>query len=1304
MLGALADSGSPARNPLKSCIMEYSRFTLDPMAENVRKHEVAFCAEVSKWADRLFEARSELPFGSSDIESFGRGTHKRQDFRVYGRSEGGRGPLVLCGEVKLPGNPQGRSPFDPIVMLDAFNKATAENCRYFFTWNVEHLALFDRSLWDRETMHERCIGEWKLGLSLDSSRDVARPEVEAKIRDEFLPRFFADFAEIKLGRRASFTELPSDLYISILESHLAGPMGPVRQTRDFLALSADASTTFDARLRHWMAAEQQWNFDRTDPESWRETVDRAARSMVYVLSNRILFYQAVRLRYSLPELKFPRAAKTPERALNYLRKRFQDAVDMTGDYEPVFFPEEKEWAALMALSGTDAVESWDKVITAIDRFNFKEIPTDILGHTFQKLISPEERHKFGQHYTSEDIVDVINAFCIRKPRANVLDPACGSGSFLVRAWYRKYFLDKTLENHELLEGLYGCDVNAFPAHLTTLNLAARNITNQENYPRVVRKNFFAVDPQKPFCEIPDVYRDHRGRRRRKEILLPELDAVVGNPPYVRYQDIPKAADKGVLPTETKEHYREVAERDWPGLKLSGQSDLHVYFWPGATRYLSEGAWFGFLTSSSWLDARYGFPLQRWALLNFRIRAIIESVDEPWFEDARIKTAVIIMQRCGDETLRDKNTVHFVRLLCPLAEILGRRDDEGQRQQAAEHLRDLILRAKTDVRNDQFRILCRKQSELWSEGQSVAQTFAKQRELSAIVREQADDGSTDASDDLEREEELRQGHERLIAADYGGGKWGRYLRAPEFYFDVMRKYADKFVRIGDIAAIKYGILSGCDGFFMPKNVSARILHEHESEIAWQALPLMVRVKRKDVENGKIVIVECGDGTLHPIEADFVKPEIHSLMQVDRPIVTPEQLEKVVLWVDQPLSKLKGTLVHRYITWGSKQTFQSKKSKSVPIPERPGCAGRSPWYDLTGLRPGVGFWPMAQQYRHIIPANPSSLACNHNLFDIHSLMGDTLATKALMPILNSSLVALIKTFYGRYAGTEGNLKTEIVDVVMIEVPDPRKVTKNILRRLEDAFERMQARRVTHLVEQQLLDCHTADEVREAARMPLHLPAELEQGDRRQLDDAVFELLGVVDGDERSALIDRLYRELAIHFRAVRIVEVQKMEQRRQGGASRDVSAQDLAKDAWNELEDDLRISLASWLAEYPARAEAIDIPDGAARLPDASHFFEANTVFFGSKPAVSIGCDSREQAELIYAVAAAGLRGAVLVPVAPDACHELASELSARLSTIKERLQTLAESRAGSDRMRAQVFDLMYRWFVHGKRSDLGPSVQ
>ena len=80
------------------------------------------------------------------------------------------------------------------------------------------------------------------------------------------------------------------------------------------------------------------------------------------------------------------------------------------------------------------------VLKNLRPFNFKAIRSDILGAIFQRLIAPEERHKFGQFYTHEDIVDVVNAFCVRKGSDAVLDPACGSGSFLVRAYHRKAWL------------------------------------------------------------------------------------------------------------------------------------------------------------------------------------------------------------------------------------------------------------------------------------------------------------------------------------------------------------------------------------------------------------------------------------------------------------------------------------------------------------------------------------------------------------------------------------------------------------------------------------------------------------------------------------------------------------------------------------------------------------------------------------------------------------------------------------------------------------------------------------------------
>jgi hypothetical protein len=1263
-----------------------------------RQHETSFCSDVSKWSDKIFAAHPELPFGSSEIEGYGRGSLKRQDFRVYERKEGGRGRLVLCGEVKLPGSAQGRSPFDPRLMEDAYNKATRENCQYFFTWNVEHLALFDRSRWDAPSMHERCVWECKLELELNKPEDITIPAVRIKLEEEFLPRFFEGFAELWLGRRKDFGLPPSDFYVTVLESHLTGPRGPVRELRDYLDSQSVRKAGFKAHLWSWMAQEQQWNVDPSNPKSWREAIDRAARSMAYVLSNRILFYQAVRSRpgCELPQLKFPRAAKTPEKAFAYLRERFADAVDVTGDYEPVFFPHAKEWAATLALSGANSIEAWDKFIHAVDRFNFKEIPADILGHFFQRLISKEERHKFGQFYTDENIVDVINAFCIRKAEAVTLDPACGSGTFLVRAYYRKLHLDRRMSNQELLAGLFGCDINPFPAHLTTLNLAARNITIEENYPRVARRNFFRVAPDKPFCEIPGVFRDRRGKREVERVALPTLNAIVGNPPYVRHEDIPKEKDRGVIRDQTKEYVYETVEQDWPGIQLSRQSDLHVYFWPHACRFLAQDGWFGFLTSSSWLDVRYGFPLQRWALLNFRIVAIIESVDEPWFEDARVKTAVTILQRCENEETRNENLVKFVRLNRPLGEILGERVDESQRQEAAEEFRDLILKTKADKSTEQLRIMVKRQGDLWQEGVSIGEMFAKHNTLEVAET----NGGPDEENDGAREETNSNGELSLGErhGGYGGGKWGRYLRAPDFYFEIMREFGSRFTRLGEVATIKFGIKSGCDAFFMPRNVSARLLNGNQSEMEWRLLPLMRRCKREEVASGDVVIVECGDRTLHPLEAKYVRPEVHSLMEVDRPVVTREQLDRVVLWVGQGLHELRGTYAWHYVDWGRKQTFASKKSQAVPVPHRSTCAGRERWYDVTGLEPGIGFWPMAQQYRHIIPANPEQLPCNHNLFDIHLLSGSGVVADALMPILNSTLVALFKTFYGRYAGTEGNLKTEVIDVMMMEIPDPRVSAGGLVRRMECALASMQGRRVTHLVEGAFMDCHTAAEVREAEKLSLTLPAELQQADRRQLDDAVFELLGVTDARRRQSLIDRLYREVALHFRAIRIVEVQKMEQRRQGTGQDDVSQLQIATDAGNDLEPDLGKPVSGWLDDR-TQTKRVVLPEGEVRLPAAENMFESTTLYFGKNPPEYLVCSSRAEAELLAAIARTGLRGSVPVPDTEEKCRKLLPEFEAHLAHAKKRFAELAAERAGTEKMRQGIENILWHWFVHGYPQEL-----
>lgn len=734
---------------------------------------------------------------------------------------------------------------------------------------------------------------------------------------------------------------------------------------------------------------------------------------------------------------------------------------------------------------------------------------------------------------------------------------------------------------------------------------------------------------------------------------------------------------------------------WPDLKLSGRSDLHCYFWPAATRLLKPDGYFGFLTSSSWLDVEYGFALQGWILRHFRIVAIMESAAEPWFEHARIKTCITILQRCEDESKRLRNPVRFVRFNRRLADIIGipPAQDEKARQASVERLRKRILETESDYQDQNIRIIVKSQKELWDAGVRAAAmlTGSEERESSLDSEEEQipDDEGGLSHSSSDRRNPIEFG------GTYRAGKWGRYLRAPDFYFEIMRRFGDKFVPLGEIADIRFGVKSGCDAFFMPRDITTKMFRDHPSDRSFRQHS--GGAARKDVESGKLKIIEAGDGSIHPIEAEYLAPEVHSLMMVDRPVVRAKDLDRVVLLVGEPLGKLKNEVpwVYRYLLYGSRQTFASGKSKPVPVPKRSTCAARDPWYDLTGLvRPGIAFWPMAQKYRHIVPINPERLICNNNLFDLSAPKLNQQEQKVLCGILNSTIVGLFKAFYGRFAGTGTTLKTEVVDVGFIEIPDPRKASTSIARKIQAAFESIKRRQTSHMLEDQLLDCHSSLQAAKIAEGPIQFAKELQQSDRISLDDAVFELLGVDNADDRAALVADLYNSTAVYFREGRVVELQAMENRAKT-SPRDLNNADLASDIWDALELGDMTPLKEWLAKQPEADSDTTIPDERPAFLPENPLFELKVVSFGKDGKISREYQSRAQAELVYRLAKLGLSGGVRLPSDRESSLRLRERLGSRMGGFHARAKELVSSRTADEHKQTQILELLEHWFVFGR---------
>ena len=185
---------------------------------DARTYEVTFCSRVSKWADTLFSENPSWNLVRSEIEESKGINRKRSDLRFYGK----KNRLVLAGEVKLPGTPEGRNAYNSDLIGDAFHKASSIGAEFFFTWNVNKLVLFDSKKWDVPMM-ERRVREFDLGIDLEKPEDISRPEIETRIQ-KFLAEFFAALHEIVAGRKPDWGMLPDELFIRAFESHIAWPV------------------------------------------------------------------------------------------------------------------------------------------------------------------------------------------------------------------------------------------------------------------------------------------------------------------------------------------------------------------------------------------------------------------------------------------------------------------------------------------------------------------------------------------------------------------------------------------------------------------------------------------------------------------------------------------------------------------------------------------------------------------------------------------------------------------------------------------------------------------------------------------------------------------------------------------------------------------------------------------------------------------------------------------------------------------------------------------------------------------------
>ena len=280
----------------------------------------------------------------------------------------------------------------------------------------------------------------------------------------------------------------------------------------------------------------------------------------------------------------------------------------------------------------DAADAVDELYQLYRRWDITR-DGDMLGYIYQQLKSSAARKNEGQFFTPPDVVDYIveHAIAPGETGITVLDPACGSGQFIVSCFNRLFsnFVQRGWDPndaalHICTRCLFGIDIDPVSVAIARCNLAHVASVPIENIHNIITGNFLRMN-EPPFPS--DI------------LSLNRFTTIVGNPPWgARFSP------------EEKNHYRR--------RYLSAASGINSFtlFIEKSIMHLSDGGMLGFLVPEAYLNIKAHRSSRRLALDNTSIRGIALWGDR--FKKVYAPAVSIHLQKETRHEKRNRNIVHI----------------------------------------------------------------------------------------------------------------------------------------------------------------------------------------------------------------------------------------------------------------------------------------------------------------------------------------------------------------------------------------------------------------------------------------------------------------------------------------------------------------------------------------------------------------------------------------------------------------------------------------------------------------------
>lgn len=315
-----------------------------------------------------------------------------------------------------------------------------------------------------------------------------------------------------------------------------------------------------------------------------------------------------------------------------------------------------------------------------------------LGRLYQQSMERDTKRAHGKYYTPDYIIDFMLektlgcADLVQKPFIKILDPACGCGFFLLKAYdllkakFRaalpllrekyeaemyeinkegatyavdgcSYWQEENLHHHILKHCLYGADIDKEALWLCSASLMAKDRKKYFGEMNIIycdsllrwEKYYDKEQLSRELQEYKLIYGVHNlrddkieylGRERTEEILRNNIfwsnkyDYIIGNPPYVGHKEMAMGYKKWLL-DEYKEVFRD-------------KSDISYCFYQRALEAGVDKCVISFISSRYFMESPTGRKLRTYLQKNSRIMQIVDFYGENIFQGIGVATAIFFL--------------------------------------------------------------------------------------------------------------------------------------------------------------------------------------------------------------------------------------------------------------------------------------------------------------------------------------------------------------------------------------------------------------------------------------------------------------------------------------------------------------------------------------------------------------------------------------------------------------------------------------------------------------------------------------